>query len=202
MSATSEFERLLTDLETMSFYKYVAHDDLEPMKHKSVETLDPFPDMYRYKPHSHGDITWRIVDVEYPDATKRAFFVDAEELYEAGLIPFLEEVAPLVRQRGPYGGVTDGDPASGEMRVELSGRITSVYFPGRIDPWSEGAAMRQGFTFVNQILTLLGSDERVFYRGGGNDMQMIFLTEEMYRVIRGCSSIPGANMPKTVQDRG
>src|SRR5205085_11555830 len=117
---------------------------------------------------------WDIVDIEAPDATKRMYYVDEEELYEKGALRFLNEFSPVLISCGLSLPVISEKASKDTYVLETSTEHFDFSAVATSDnPWTDFAV--KTYEVVNTIL--LGvTDERLYHRYGGNDGQIILLT--------------------------
>jgi hypothetical protein len=194
-------QALIETLDLLGFYRYASPDYLPGIKQITLKTGNLFPD---FPAMSYSQVItqkkplYRIVDPE-PDGTKRAYFVDAENLYEQGTKVFIEEMSPILRVFGVHINAL-GEDVSDEKGLSVT--INGITF--QIESKRERDAgvnlwmltTTRIFAALNVFLAESGSDERLYYRvNAGNDAQAIFLTDLIYRAIESSDVIPKRDIP-------
>jgi hypothetical protein len=198
MEQYDSFEQLLCALDKLEFYKYVPGGEKDSVKTAQRLAGDLFPDTYKYRPGESARSDWAIVDMEAPDATKRAYFVDAENLYEQGAARFVKEIIPVLSLHGLLIREVTDRIAVNTYALVLDGEEFMIYDATKRDKDMWMYATKRVLAALNTRFHLARCDERLFYRYGGNDTQVIFLTEEMYRVIKASRLIPDSECPQAV----
>jgi hypothetical protein len=182
-----KMEILISDLDNMGFYRHADRDDVENIKRESLKNLDVFVDYYICDQRVSGEII--------PDATNRAIFVDAEDIYENGPKLLLRVMAELLRQRGVT--IHDVNRQWSDRGHEL--RINDCVTERDI----ESQDIRKWMVLLNQVLATLNvllemanSEERLFYRYSDNDTQIMFLTQAMCDAITISGAMSSADIPR------
>jgi hypothetical protein len=190
MQSNERFRQLIETLDSLGFYRYALPDQVAAIKQASLETGELFPDFYQYDPHRVNEVV--------PDATIRAYFLDTEDLYERGAREFIEELRPALQQRGVFITSVHDDVYDGCYSILLNGIEFPVWSKTdrTQDMWTMTAL--RVLTALNSLLEKADSEERLFFRYGGNDMQVIFLTIPMYQAIRESNIIQEKHKPKPV----
>ncbi|HBS04355.1 MAG TPA: hypothetical protein DEA96_05285 [Leptospiraceae bacterium] len=161
----------LGELAEQGFYKYTSTEKLVSVQQSFAET---------------GNL--------FSEETGRLFMMDAEELGEDGIGPFIEEVKPFFTRLGLSLILEDHTSDEG-YSFRLNGK--------RYKCWSEDQAEESGIRTIvalgkgiNQVLEAAGSDERMYgLYAGGNDGFAVFLTKEQFRTIRATDELEESEKP-------
>ena len=179
----------LGKLLSLGFFKYVPPDDLDQVLRDTTARDDAFA----------GD-------------TLRRYHADAENLAECGVRDFLCKATPFLRREGvdinvtypdargvpayamqltlrtggPMVEVTE-DAENGDPYVLFLGEREFVVFRDVSEGDSWGCATLSTIALLNELLVGHGSRERAYAVNGGNDLQLVFATQEMAEIINAAS---------------
>ncbi len=178
-------------LLSLGFFKYVPPDDLDQVLRDTTARDDAFAGR----------------------ATLRDYHADAEALAECGVRDFLREAAPFLRREGvginvtypdargvahaygmqltlrtggPMVEVTE-DAENGDPYVLFLGAREFVVFRDVSEGDSWGCATLSTIALLNELLLGHGSPERAYAVYGGNDLHLVFATQEMAEIINAGS---------------
>jgi hypothetical protein len=114
----------------------------------------------------------------------RLFFADAENLAEGDVGKLLREVSPFLAAHGVALPAIKDDISGDGYIVRVGGVDYLMYDAEELQGDSFWAlASLRGFGIINELLAAAGSKERAYAINGGNDLQLLFLTPELHRVI-------------------
>lgn len=175
----NHLSRLLETWESLGFYQYVAPEQIDELKQEALATGYIFG--------------W--------EGTARDFDADAENLAEGGVQEFLTKIAPFLTTQGVQIDSIDEHFTDTGYRITIKGREYELYSEAErasANIWE--LTTTRAFGIVNTLLREAGSRERVFILYGGNDLHAVFLTDEMYEVLRRAAVLPPQEMPMPVPD--
>lgn len=137
----------------------------------------------------------------------RFYWIDSETLFEFdGLWGYLDEVKNTFERLGlkleyeNYAvGLDVDNPDYIKCSIDLNGK-KYIAFEGNADMMSWEIAFRNFVEMLNDQLRLQGSKEQVYMVYTGNDSQIVFLTDEMYKIVR--EYYPNDdNLPRSLEER-
>lgn len=137
----------------------------------------------------------------------RFYWIDSETLFEFdGLWGYLDEVKntferlDLKLEYENYAvGLDVDNPDYIKCSIELNGK-KYIAFEGNAGMMSWEIAFRNFVEMLNDQLRLQGSREQVYMVYTGNDSQIVFLTDEMYKIVR--EYYPNDdNLPRSLDER-
>ncbi|MGE5703113.1 MAG: hypothetical protein ACM32O_11325 [Clostridia bacterium] len=131
--------------------------------------------------------------------TNRAFFCDAENLAEGGVKTFLEDIDPALRLRKVVIKELREEFSEQGYFITINGIKYTIYTEKEfesVDTW-ELSSIRT-FSIINRLLKEAGSTERVYQLYGGNEQLAIFLTPEMYDLIKNAKGLDEIEKPKSI----
>ena len=129
-----------------------------------------------------------------PAETGRVFMMDAEELGEKGITPFIEAIKPFFTRLGLSLSIEDSFDDEG-YSFRLNGKKYKCWSEDQIEESWIRTIVALGKA-VNQVLEAAGSDERMYgLHAGGNDGFAVFLTEEQFRTIRETNELAESEKP-------
>lgn len=119
----------------------------------------------------------------YGEDTGRAYVSDAEDLAEGGIVKFLDDVRPFLEKQGAGQFHASEEIAPNRYVVTLDGQAYLIYDEQGMqgDFWT--LSSDQAINLLNLLLEKAKSHERAYALYGGNDLQVVFLTPEMYKTI-------------------
>lgn len=134
-----------------------------------------------------GEKSWPFM----VEGTKRFYFADAEDLTEGGVDEFLEKLRPFLRSQGIKLDKIEGLWGEDNYHIRINGKKYLI--------WSEEEYREENqkkklaltwalstvrtFSIVNELLESVGSTERLYATGGGNDLNAVILTRELKDAI-------------------
>ncbi len=175
----NHLSRLLETLESLGFYQYVAPEQIDDLKQEALATGYIFG--------------W--------EGTARDYEADAENLAEGGVHEFLAKIAPFLTTQGVQIDSIEEHFRDTGYRITINGREYELYSGAELasaNIWE--LTTTRAFGIVNTLLREAGSSERVFVLYGGNDLHAVFLTTEMYEVLRRAAVLPPQEMPMSVPE--
>lgn len=159
--------------------------------------------LFRFDPEeSRPELESQIYEYGTPIVfgSHRVYIGDAEALAEGGVQEFLREVEPFLTSNGVH--ITDfvEDYTEQGYFVEVNGSAYTIWQHDEAEySWTLGT--KRTFAMVNELLERAGSKERlhaVYY--GGNEQLAVFLTPDMYELIRESPALPDKEKPVSVED--
>ncbi len=161
----------LGQLAEQGFYKYCSTEKLASIQQSFAET---------------GNL--------FSEETGRQFMMDAEELGEEGIGPFIEEVKPFFTRLG-LSLIWEDHTSDEGYSFRLNGKKYKCWNEDQVEEsWIRTIiALGKG---INQVLEAAGSDERMCgLYAGGNDGFAVFLTEEQFRTISESKELEESEKP-------
>ncbi|MCU0492885.1 MAG: hypothetical protein MUD01_14940 [Chloroflexaceae bacterium] len=135
--------------------------------------------------------------------TGRVYHADSEDLAEGCAWEFLERLCPFLYRLGVpkfvISQVFDNDVDYTVTVNDQTYTILTVAEETHLElnqRWRLGT--ERTFTIVNDLLEQAGSDERVYQLFDGNDTHAIFLTPQLYYLIKESHLLPDEDCPKVV----
>lgn len=171
-------KEVIDKLDELGYFKYADPADIDEIKKEMTTSFD-----------EHNVLNSPIDDETLKPKDLRQYFCDGEELFElGGLTYYLGQVKPTFEKMGLRLNWTDetdnfeGD--NWDHRITLNGQEYPAFVGNMnsMDVW--GIAAKNYVAMLNDQLEKQGSDERVYPISGGNDGQIIFLTNEQYKYIK------------------
>lgn len=169
---------IVEKLGTMGYFKYAEAADIPALKKAMAETFN-----------EHGILSGTDDDSTLLPKDYRFYFCDGEDLFEVGgLVDALERVKHTFLKAGlqlEWSDETDNQAGDNwDHRIKLNGK-KYIGFKGDMRPMDVwGVAAKNFALMLNDQLATQGSDERVYLISGGNEGQLVFLTNEQYTYIR------------------
>jgi hypothetical protein len=168
------WNRLLTQLEAAGFYRYAPQDAISEAKTRALET---------------GYL--------FDESTRRVYWADAEDLAEGGVLEFIDTVEPFLVHQGAKILSKDQDfVIGGAYSVRINGKWYPIYSADeceKADIWT--LSSQRTYRMINDLLAGTKSDERVYLLYGGNDALAVFLTEQIYKILRDTALIDERDKP-------
>ena len=167
-------KELIAELERLGFYSYTPPWRIDAARADAVRTG------YLFAEFTHRD-----------------FMADAEELAEGGVLECLALCWPFLTQQGIL--IEDAREEVGEgdgYSVWINDQRFWMYTEEELGPDCWVRATNRMLEMLNTLLKDAGSNERAFTLEGGNDQQLVFLTEAQYAAIRRSPAIPERNKPE------
>jgi hypothetical protein len=172
-------EKLLADLGSLGFFKYLSSKQAEALKRKFHEMgwIAVFGNSGRY---SIGD---------------------DEALAEGGVTRFLAQLGDFLRRQGVYLDAMQDIQDTHGYRVTACARYWTVYTAEELRRSEKqtgllwGLSSARTFALVNSLLEEARSLERLYCLHGGNDMSAIFLTTDLLRVILSIPELQPRDRP-------
>lgn len=171
-------EQLAAQLETLGYFTYTDPADKPQVKSEITTWLTT----KGHLPHVEMEIS------PYRSLDPRHYILDNEDLYEqGGIVETLARMAPVFAKMNVRMKISDHyevwDQSTGlDHRITLNGKPYTIFHQWKDYGWSESA---QRFAdIVNDQFALQNSKERLYLIGGGNDGRAVFLTDELYALIR------------------
>lgn len=137
----------------------------------------------------------------------RFYWIDSETLFEVGgLTEYLDQIKNTFSRLGLKLEYTDEKNIFDEKNenywkhtIVLNDREYTA-FDGEMDMMSWEMAFRYFVEMLNDQLRLQGSKEQIYMVYTGNDSQIVFLTDEMYRVVKEYYP-DDENLPRSLEER-
>ena len=194
-----EFSDLIDKLDKLGYYRYT-----ESSKHAKIKAE------CKEAGYIYG---W--------DDTKRDYFADAEELTGAGVVNFINEVKPFLKLQGvKIDSVKHNFPNEEylerftyEEQIKIIPKRYIVTVNGKeFIIWTEKETKNKEFDIwqhstertldiINFLLKEANSKERAFQLFGGNEQKIIFLTNEMAKLIYASKYIDKNDKPVEERER-
>ena len=175
---SAAFEAFLIRLDQLGFFRYVAGEISAKIKAAALQDRNIY-----------------IFD------TRRLYFADAEDLAEGGVRKFIEDIQPFLVEQGVRIAIVEEDNSDKGYWVTVNDVIYEMYSEeelGTTDIWVLTTV--RAFILINQLLAKAGSREQVYMLYGGNDCIALFLTPEMYQLIKDSPFFPAREKPLSSED--
>lgn len=177
---SNNIKAVIEKLEGLGYYRYITADKVEKVKQESIAAG------YIFRWEESG----------------RDFTCDAEDLAEDGVLNFFKEIEPFLKKQGVKIKEAKDIRFGNDYVIKLNGRNYTIYSKQELDSgdiW-ELSTIR-AFRIINELLEKAESSERIYSLYEGNGLRGVFLTKEMYEVIKDFKSYPENEMPTTIPDR-
>ena len=157
----SEGNNQALELIECGFLDYTENSKLDSLKLGLIETFDIYDeDNYRFVP------------------------IDAEALVEFQFDSFLPELNRVLGKRKINLSVEKRSDEFDSFEVIINGTTIPLYTQGEIDNNTFGdTGPRNFFKHINGLLKSSGSVESFFLLNGGNDLQVLLLTDKQFSII-------------------
>jgi hypothetical protein len=171
---------LLNSLEKLDFYKYTPASEINRIKSESRKTGDIFGG----------------------PSVQRMYHADAEDIAEGYAFAFIEEIQAFLEILGVHihtiDQVFENDK---DYTLTIDDEMFILYLDKEADTlhdlW-EITTIRV-FGIVNHLLISAKSTERIYMLYGGNDCHAVFLTAEMFQIIKDSKALPESEIPLPIQ---
>ncbi|PZR99868.1 MAG: hypothetical protein DLM69_06970 [Candidatus Chloroheliales bacterium] len=192
--------KLLDQLEQLGYYKYMETELVAEAKAQATESG-----------YIYGDTVYKYTDEEnIATLVKRAYDADAEDLAECGMEKFLTIIRPFLEAQGVEISSVEEECGENGYTTWVNGTEYVMYsarelrsenlrrsrVPGGI--WA--LTTYRSFAMINGLLETAGSDERIYMYDDGAQGGAVFLTPEMYKLIRESTAISERTKPKAVDE--
>jgi hypothetical protein len=182
------WEAFVSELENAGYFKYAEHTSLEQAKRAIIASESLF------SLDSGTELVGRVFDG------------DAERLAEGGVLGFLFQISPFLQAQGVSAPVyLDQDFQVGRFAYSVKVNLDEYVMLaeeeyGEVMAWV--AVPARAFAMVNKMLERVGSRERVYSTQGSIAQRSlaIFLTPELYDIIRGSNLLSGDEKLMTVDE--
>lgn len=139
------------------------------------------------------------------------FLADAESLGQCGISSFLRyednETKRMLNKQSVEGflesqnviiNISDENAETDGYHITINGCNYEIYSEEELnEDWWKLSSVRC-FSIINKLLREAGSRERIYALNEGNDQMTIFLTEDMYNMIKACHSLSEKSKPKDI----
>ena len=136
----------------------------------------------------------------YDDETQRIYMTDAEDLAEGLVEPFFDDIAPFLAMQHVNVEQIEFTDTGDTYELNVNGDRFTIY--DRIDDEGEeewALVPERVFQSINLLLQAAGSNERIYTLYGGNDLFVVFLTEDMFKAIQQATVIETNEKPAAVR---
>jgi hypothetical protein len=170
----------------LGFYRYASPEHVNKLKVGAITNNDLFG-VASYPPMRNRvrGLPETADTLSHP-ATKRNHHVDAERLAEGGVLRFISQIEPFLLDQLRLKELETGEETNTQgWIVTLCDEEQLIYSEEESsmdDLWERATA--RTFELVNRVLKSAGSQERAYALYGGNDLEAVFLTHEMFGVIK------------------
>lgn len=165
----------LKELQSEGFYDIVGDSDIETIKNRFRLT---------------GDVENNL----FSDDINRVAFIDFETAAEAGVVSLFDEINNVTVYRNiQFSSILEewsgGEDDNYTVKVD---DFQAILWSRDELVQAENSRLFAGdrfITFVNWMLTSVGSAERFYYQYTGNDTLIVLLTDRMYRTLHTFNAI-------------
>jgi hypothetical protein len=175
----NQAKKVVDDLERMGFFSYSFCCDLEPAKKELCNALESGS----FATNGLSEIEHKIISFD-----RRCYGADNEDLAEAGVAGLLETMKPILIREGVLIGSIEENFGEDKSIYEIIIN-NHIKFPifnnqeesGSPDSWT--IAFVRTIKLLNTLLTDASSSIRAYGVNGGNDGEIVLLTQEMHDYI-------------------
>lgn len=157
-------------LYEQGFYRFVSPHMLGRLYDQTIKRKEVFID----KDQWDHNLNYGVIEPE-PDIAQRRYFVDFRRLYEAEPRVAVAEILKIAERLSLPMDLYARDKVVKELRSLQESFTGSLH--ARCDAYAAKFAK-----LINEHV-LGSSRDKIYLRGGGNDGQVVFLTEGMYSII-------------------
>ena len=121
----------------------------------------------------------------YEEENHRIVQIDAEELAEFGFDFFLPKLQKILAKRNFDLNVRTAEDYEKSNDIFINGEKIKLYTKEEMEKdafWDSGA--RNFFKKVNELMLIEGIKEKFYLLYGGNDLNVLLLTDKQYRIIK------------------
>ena len=181
-------KQFVEQLDSLGYFHITDIGKLTLLKKAIANTYNQHHIITTLYPESESDIT-----LEQPSCY-RLYSCDNESLFEAdGISDMLSTIRPTFDKLGvPLQWSNDEwnqlDDTLEKHTILINGRKYTAFKGSINDPFAWAMATSNFVEIINDQLQKAGSEERLFPINAGNDGEIIFLTDAMYKMLnKNCS---------------